>query len=121
MSLDGHVDRLGDRVEGLDAPAAPLLHQRRGRVGGDAVHPRGELRVAAEALDALPSPEIRLLDHVACVLLVGREPHREGVRIDVGAPHQLVERRPVTFSGGGDQTVDLGPQLCGWVRGHSDP
>src|SRR5262249_10795765 len=121
LRLEGGVDRLLDVLEGLGPAPAPLLHERGGGVGRDAVHPGGELRVAAEALDALPGPEIGLLDHVACVLRVGRHPHCDGAVVDVGAPHKSVERRSVAGSRGIDQPVDLGPQLCGWIRGHSDP
>jgi hypothetical protein len=43
-----------------------------GAVRGDAVEPGRELGVAAEALEATKCPEVRLLHHVACVLLVHR-------------------------------------------------
>src|SRR5581483_1573691 len=84
--------------------AAPLGHRGR-RVGRDPVQPRGELRVAPEALDGLPGAEVGLLHHVACVLLVPGEPEGEGVRGDVGLADQLLERLLVTVAGGGDQVL----------------
>jgi len=72
-------------------------------VGRDAVHPRRELRVAAEALQALPGPEVRVLHHVPCILLVTGEPERERERLCVRRANQLVESRSVPVASGGDQ------------------
>jgi hypothetical protein len=120
LGVERRLDRLVDRVERLGATPAPLLHQRGGGVGRDAVHPRRELGVPSELSDALPGSEIRLLHHVSRVLLVGRQPHGERVGVDVGAAHQLVERGPVAAASRVDQPVYLCSHLGGWVRGHSD-
>ena len=68
--------------------------------------------------EALPGPEVGLLHHVACVLLVGRETDRERVRVDVGPADQLVERRAITVACGGDQPVELVRLPRQFVRGH---
>src|ERR1041384_3556662 len=82
-------------VDRVSAVATPLLHRGVGGVRGDAVQPRGELRVTTEAVETLPGPEVGLLHHVASVLLVGRETQRERVRVDVGPADQFVEGRAV--------------------------
>ena len=48
--------------------------------------------VAAETADALPRPEVRLLHHVACVLLVRGQPQREVVGVEVRPADELLER-----------------------------
>src|SRR5438552_2230975 len=54
----------------LVAVPGALGEERGGAVGGDPVHPRRELSVAAEPLQSPISPEIGLLHHVARILLV---------------------------------------------------
>ena len=95
---------------------APLLHERRRGVGRDAVHPRRELRLAAELPDALPGPQVCLLHHVARVLLVAGETARERERVDEGVPHQLVERLSVAAASGADQLGLVQPDLLMGAR-----
>src|SRR5581483_4921882 len=66
---------------------------RRRAVGRDAIEPRGEGRVATEALEALVGPQIRVLHHVSRILLVPGEPVGERVRLGVRRSHQLIEGR----------------------------
>ena len=108
LGVGMQLDHVVDGVERFGAIALPTLHGAVRGIRGDPVHPRGELRVAAEAVQALPGSEICLLHHVACVLLVGREAQCERVGVDVGAAHQFVERRPIPTLGGEDQPVQLG-------------
>ena len=80
-----------------------LAHVGGGAVRGDAVHPGGELRVAAEAPQASVGTEIRLLHHVTRVLFIAGEPEGQGVRIEIRDLDQLIEGVPVPVSSGGDQ------------------
>ncbi len=97
------VGRFDDVFERL-GPVPLALPDVRGRgVRGDAVHPRRELRLAAELPDRPPSSQVRLLHHVARVLLVPREAARERKGVDEGAAHQLVERISVAALCGADQ------------------
>ena len=52
-------------------------------------------------------PQVRLLHHVACILLVAGQPVGERVRVGVGGPDQLLERVLVAASGGGHQLVEV--------------
>ena len=68
--LEGLVDRFGP-------VPAPLADVGRGGVGRDPVHPRRELGLAAELPDAPPGPQVGVLHHVACILLVPRQAARQ--------------------------------------------
>ena len=103
QGLEAFLDRLGVVVERLGALAAALPGVGGSGVGGDPVHPRRELRFATEAPDAAPGPEIGVLGHVPCVLLVTGEPIGQGERVDVGLAHQLVECFPIALLGGPNQ------------------
>jgi hypothetical protein len=92
--------------------AAALPEVRRRAVRGDPVHPGRELGVPPEPLQAPVGPQVRILHHVARVLLVADEPEGERVRVCVRCPHQLVEGPLVTVACGDDQ---LG-HFC-WHRG----
>ena len=87
--------------------AAALRTWVAGGVRGDAVQPGGERGVAPELAEAPPGSEIRLLHHVPCVLLVAGEAQGQRVGVDVGSPHELVERRPVAIPGRGDDSAQL--------------
>src|SRR5207248_9792712 len=82
---------------------------QRGRraVGRDAVQPGGELGLLPEPPQALVGPQVGVLYHVARVLLVAREAVRQRVGVGVRRPDQLIEGRPVTRLGGGDQIGQL--------------
>ena len=109
-------------VERLGPLAAALPGVGGRRVRGDPVHPRRELRFAAEAPDPSPGSEIGVLGHVPCVLLVTGEPTGQGERVDVGLAHQLVECFPIALLGGPDQlTVVHGCSRSTPVRTHGGP
>ena len=86
-------------------PAAPT-EVGGGAVGGDPVHPGGELGVATEARQPPVGPEVGLLGHVTGVLLVAGQAQREGVGVAVGVGDQLLEGRDVA----GPRPVDEGAQ-----------
>ena len=89
--------------------AGPTPEVRGRAVGSDAVQPGGELRVAAELAQPSEGPQVRLLHHVARVLLVAGQPVGERVRVRVRrlAP---ARRRPIgcrRWASGNRAWVDL--------------
>src|SRR5256885_2060624 len=71
---------------------------------------RCNLTLAAASVNppqAVVGPQVGVLYHVARVLLVAREAVRQRVGVGVRRPDQLIEGRPVTRLGGGDQIGQL--------------
>ena len=111
----GDVGLVGELlVPVLGAPA----EVGRRAVRRDPVEPRRELGVTAETLEALVGPQVRVLSHVVCVLLVTGEPIGEGVRVGEGLAHERVERRSITLSGPGDQIGQVVGHRRVGPRGH---
>ena len=102
-SWSGRVSATGGRRRARRGDAGPAAEVGRRAVGRDAVQPRRELRVAAEAPEPSVGPEVRLLHHVPRILLVTGQAVGERVGVRVGRANQLVERLPVAVLGGGDQ------------------
>ena len=114
----GGIEALG---EGFGALTASLVDVGRRGVRGDAVEPSREGGVAAELPDALPGPQVRLLHHVARILLVARETTRQREGVDESAAHQFVERLSITAAGGAEQLGFVQRVLPFWVRLRPDP
>src|SRR5262249_41808792 len=117
------VGRLGGDFERLVPVPTPTPDVRRGAVGRDAVQPRRDPGLPTEAVDAAVGPQIRLLHHVPRILLVARQPVRQGVRVVVRGPDQDLEGATITAAGGGHDLVEtvahhaIGP--AGGVTGYA--
>ncbi len=97
-----------DHRQRLIAVTAASAQERRGAVRGDAVEPRGEAGVAAEASQVPERTDVGVLHDVGGVGLVTGELHGEAVDVAIGEPDELVECTVVAVAGSVDERGEFG-------------
>ena len=97
-----------DHRQGLVALTAASTEERRGAVRRDAVQPRGEAGVAAEASKVAERPHVGVLHDVGGIGLVAGELDGETVDIAVREPDELIECTVVAIAGPVDERGEFG-------------
>ncbi|MEZ5179640.1 MAG: hypothetical protein R2746_15540 [Acidimicrobiales bacterium] len=100
--LVGHHHVVVEQAQWAGAAASPGWFDA---VGGDPIEPRAELGIASEAPDRPERPEVRLLHHLSCVVLVRHQAASQGEGVGVGASHQLAGRAVVAAARRIDEDV----------------